>query len=1215
MAPAKKPSSKKPAVPAKPSSVPGKAKKKKVGKLSGMKLEERIAPGMIASGVVDPGLQDSVDDAQDAQEKVSSDARSSRSASSALDTGADPQERGGSFVDDSQSDGAAQAESDPGPAGIDTDHSDLDLGASGADLMSNMPEPAEPIWQKPDWVNVTADGSVHVDPPQGVTVEDGVANFPADVAASALPEGVTLSTTNGAAFIVFPPNTSIDPDAGTVTIPGDAPIAQAIPESLPSHVNPDSSITVTLPSEGIELDVENNTASIDNEVVNQLLPENMAVDTDGSLAVELPEGTEVNDDGSIDLTADQAEELSAPIPEAIADSPYVEVAEDGAVTITPPEGVEISPEDGTAEIPLDVAADVLPLPDQVELNSDGTLTVSMPENTQFDPDSNTITFQQDPASGMTLESIPPEYNAHLNLDGSVSVTLPDGVTYDSDTQSVILDDYRANQVMPNNLVITNGAAFLIFPPFTFGDAGSITIDAEHVGELTDPPPAYVLQGPDYIEATPEGEVVITPTPAMQVDAEAGTVTLPAAVVQEDFSELLPDGVSFTEQGTIQATVPEGTSYDAGDHSITFPAGTIHTDQIPPGVESEINEDGTLTATLPEGITYDSGSNTIELDNYWANEVTPPNVQITPEGEVTVVLPRDAEISDDGSISIPADQADFLEMPDPGYVTYGPEYVEANPDGSVSISPPPAVEINAEEGTATLPVSVVNADFSELLPVEATFTEQGTLEVTLPEDSSFDPETQVLTVPADSYSVQQIPEGIDATVKDDGSVAIQVPDGVTVDLQAGTVILDNYWTNELMPENVSVSPEGEVTVDLPTDTQYFGNAGITISPESADFLNNPDPDYATHGPDWIEPNSDGSVTVVPPADAQVDVEAATLTLPVATVMEEFVEVIPEGVTLNTDGSISVPVPPETVYNAQEQTLTFAPGELHVNEIPEEASPVLNDDGSITATLPDGAVFDSQTNTVTLENQLTDTVLPVNVTLSDSGQVIVDLPENTQIMPGDSANAPPVVTVPADSANLLNDNPDEITERDMKRWDSIEAKVDRWIEKWEDQMSDSKKIPDDFDKRWEALETRAENWMENHGSQPGAEGAAQRWDELDSRGYKLIEKWEASIEGHLENRLDSYEGKADKLLDHWEKQLDRWENRVESGHYGDKFDDMMDRRISEMEKRWDRMDSKVDQTLDKWSSKHDLAANRSEWQNISNRADTLFERMRELRSKVE
>lgn len=1194
--------------------------KKKISKpRGGMKLEERIAPGMLGTGVVDTGLADTAQDISSAEDNSSISQEARHTSTSSSDINSSPTDSSGNYTDTDTSTTASDLDhaSSASHATTTMDYTGLDSHEAAAT--------ATPAWQQPEWVNVASDGSIHVELPEGVSVEDGVATFEADAAASALPEGVQLSVTSGAAFIVLPPHGVIDVEASTVTIPGDHPLAQAIPGSLPIHENPDESVTVTLPSEGVSFDTENNTLTIDNEVVNQLAPESMTIHEDGSVSVELPPNTTVNEDGTLDLDPEQAAQISDPIPTVFHEADWAEVQADGSVVITPPEEVTLSEEDRTAAIPIDVANEILPLPDHVSLNDNGTMTITLPENTQYDPTSNTITFAQDLSSGLTLENIPQGFDAHLNPDNTISVTLPDGANYSTANGNVTLDNYLTNQALPNHLSVTSGAAFILFPPHFNFSHGTLTLSPSDAHAMISPPPEVVLSGPEYIESTPQGDVLVNANDSLEVNAEEKIITLNSDTIQQDFPGLLPKNVTLTSEGTLEVALPEGTQYDSDANTLTVPAGTLNMAQVPEGVSCTRNDDGTLSIDLPGGVTFDEHQNTVTLDNYWTNEALPAPVEVSPVGEVTVTLPAETLIQDDGTVIVPSDHADFLENPDPEYVVHGPDYVEAQPDGAISITPPEGVEIQADLGIATLSAETLNADFGDLLPLQASLTSEGTLEIPLPESASFDESTRILSVSTENVNLLQIPDSIAATENTDGTLSITIPDGVTID--SGSVILDNYWTNEVLPENISVNTEGQVSVDLPVNTQYFDDSGITIPANSADFISNPDPTYVTQGPDWISPNSDGSVTLNIPEQVSVDAEAATITMDVQTAQEQFAAVIPEGVTLNSNGSITIDVPSNVEHDPVENTLTFPKGEIHVNEIPPVAEPTLNSDGSITATLPEGAVFNADNHTVVVEPQMIEHILPPTVELSETGQVTVSLPTESQIIT-DSNGVITNVTIPTGSTDVLASAPpviasapaiestdaeDVLTNSDLSRWDKIEAKVDRWLDKWEAQANHPNKFPENLDERWHKLETQAEKWMEQNTGKLGLTQVAAEWNQLDDRADKLMEKWESALEDRIENRFDSHESHAQKLLESWEKQIDRWEDRLENGHHGKGFDNQLAHRLKEMESRWDRLDSKVDKWVDKWSSKHDLAENKDDWNKLDKQAESLFAKIRTLQAR--
>ena len=67
--------------------------------------------------------------------------------------------------------------------------------------------------------------------------------------------------------------------------------------------------------------------------------------------------------------------------------------------------------------------------------------------------------------------------------------------------------------------------------------------------------------------------------------------------------------------------------------------------------------------------------------------------------------------------------------------------------------------------------------------------------------------------------------------------------MSYDAEANGVHLDNYWTNELTPEAVECTPEGELIVDLPQGCEYPEDGSFSIPEYQADFLENPDAPFS------------------------------------------------------------------------------------------------------------------------------------------------------------------------------------------------------------------------------------------------------------------------------------------------------------------------------------------------------------------------------------
>ena len=70
---------------------------------------------------------------------------------------------------------------------------------------------------------------------------------------------------------------------------------------------------VNLPDQGVEVDMENNQINFDNHWADEMAPENIDIQPDGSVDVHLPEnGVEYNDDGSLHIEPDASAHMNNP---------------------------------------------------------------------------------------------------------------------------------------------------------------------------------------------------------------------------------------------------------------------------------------------------------------------------------------------------------------------------------------------------------------------------------------------------------------------------------------------------------------------------------------------------------------------------------------------------------------------------------------------------------------------------------------------------------------------------------------------------------------------------------------------------------------------------------------------------------------------------------------------------------------------------------------
>ena len=153
------------------------------------------------------------------------------------------------------------------------------------------------------------------------------------------------------------------------------------------------------------------------------------------------------------------------------------------------------------------------------------------------------------------------------------------------------------------------------------------------------------------------------------------------MAMEEFGEEFEDDMKFNNDGTMDIGVPEGTSYNADANSLTFPAGDMHSDEVPPGVDYTMGDDGSMTINLPEGMEWDGDNGTVHMSNDWVNEFTPDEISIGTDGSFAINLPDDTQYFEDGNFVISAESADFMDDGDhQHHDNYDPNY---SPGGETS----------------------------------------------------------------------------------------------------------------------------------------------------------------------------------------------------------------------------------------------------------------------------------------------------------------------------------------------------------------------------------------------------------------------------------------------------------------------------------------------------------------------------------------------------
>lgn len=979
-------------------------------KLKSKKLEERIAPGMVGSGIVDPGMVDSAQPTDTSGTGPSYSQMETSLSPESTDT-TSTNESGGQYLENTNpsfnQEGYSEPSAGEGAPILDASAHDTsafensDLAPSGDYVVEHD------SWKEPDWVTSNADGSVTVQPPAGVSIDGGIANFPMSVANDALPipEEITLKA-DGSVDVAMAEGTAFNAETGQLTIPAGDAQPHDVPEAFTPVVNPDGSMTLTLPLGQAEYNEDTNTLNLSNAVVNEIAPSYMEVNMDGSVGITLPEGTQFAADGSFTIPAESAHFMDSPPPEYVMETEFASYEADGAVTFDLPQGASV--EDGIAEFPYAVATAELPIPDDVVLNNDGTINVELPEGASYLADSNAINF---PADHFNPNDVPEGICAYPNADGTWTVPLPDGMNYEADSNTVHMSNYWANEIAPDPIQInTDGSVQVELPHTTEYHAdGSFTVPAAQADWVEQQTPSYVHDAP-YAEPVGDGSYVVTPPEGVQIQETAyGTqMQIPYEAVAENVP--MPHDAEILPDGGIKVEVPQGTTYDANFNCLTLPEGSVNMAEFPEGFPAHVNPDGSMSVTLPQGMAYNDGA--VTMNNYWANEFTPPAVEFTAEGSVHVTLPPTVDYQPDGSFVVPTESAEFLATPDPAYTVGGPEWVTPNVDGSVMFTPPTDIQVDPAQGTMTMNFEQVETHFANELPPDMTIHPDGSVETPVPPGTTFDANAGVLTIPAGELAPQEIPAGIIYNVLDSGAVAITLPPGIEYDPATQAVTFDNHWANEIAPPCVTIMADGNVQVDLPPQTQYFDNGGFTVPPAYADFMDNPPPAYVYNGPEWVNMTPDGAVHFTPPPEIHMDPNQGTMTMPYGAAMDHFENHVPENMHLNPDGTMNITVPNYVTYDAASGVLTFPADHAAEHMPPPQVMPYFDEGGNVCVKLPPGIEFDAATNTVHLDNAWTNELSPQNMEISPSGNIQVNMPPGTYYHDGGCS-------LPPDQANFMNE----------------------------------------------------------------------------------------------------------------------------------------------------------------------------------------------------
>jgi len=990
------------------------AKKTTAKKIRSKKLEDRIAPGMVGGGIVDPGMVDAVDSDLNQQDDQSM-GESSETSSESYNEG--PEGSEGQYLDEASSDNLNDYD-DKGDApyseGDDYDSSSTEEYDEFSSGVSAEGTQDYGDWQEPDWVEAQADGSVHIEPPEGVTVnpDEGIASFPVEVANEELPlpDDVQI-TPEGGMNVGLPEGTQYLEESNSLLFQEGSIEVNDVPEEMNAVTNPDGSVMVSLPEDGMEYDAATNSVNVDNYWANELTPENVEINDNGSVDVQLPEnGVEYNDDGSITLEAEGSQYMETPPPEYIENSDFAELNADGSVTIEPPEGVEV--DGGIASVSNEVFNEQIPN-DDFHVNDDGSASFQLPEGSEFDANTNALTL---PEGEINLNEVPEGIDAHLNPDGTTSVTLPEGMDYNADAGTVEMNNYWANEVSPDSMQVSeDGSVQFALPEDTeYFEDGSFSIPSDQIDFVEQPLPDYVH---DCECVTPEadGTYSVTPPTEFNVNPETGTMEIPYDAI--DAHVPVDDGVTFNSDGTMNVQLPESFDYNADANSLTFPEGEVDVNEVPEQVNGTVNEDGSVTVFLQDGMNFDSSAGEINLDNYWTNELVPEPVTVNPDGSLMVQLPQDLDYGDDGSFSLEAHQADFLENPCPDYCSGGPDFVDVNADGSVTIESYNGIEVYPEDGHITMDTEFVHEHFDNYIPDEISFNGDGTMNMQMPEGTQFNADANSLTFPEGQAHMDEIPPEVQPVLNADGTISVTLQPGMEFDPEAGQVQFDQNWTNEFTPDAVDFNSDGSINVSMPHDCHFHDDGSIHLPEDSADFMSDPYPEYVDHGPDWVNDNPDGSVTIQPPESMSVDPNSGTVSMTIDAAMTEMGgDLIPEEVQLNADGTADIKIPENANYDAATNTLSIEAGGYELHDMPKDFPYEVDASGNLTVSLPEGVDYNADTHAIHISNELLNEMAPEPIDITADGQFVINLPEDTQYF-DDGA-----FVISAESADFI-DEPNE------------------------------------------------------------------------------------------------------------------------------------------------------------------------------------------------
>ncbi|TNH29264.1 beta strand repeat-containing protein, partial [Testudinibacter sp. TR-2022] len=536
----------------------------------------------------------------------------------------------------------------------------------------------------------------------------------------------------------------------------------------------------------------------------------------------------------------------------------------------------------------------------------------------------------DTAPVVTIPEATDGVNAKELEDGvQTNVTLPTGTQAGDIVTLTVTNPDNSTSTVTHTVTeaeVTAGSAEVTIPKEQVPTDGQYSVvadikDAAGNSSLTSAPATFDVD--KTIPGDTDGDGVVDSTP---------TVTIPEATDGVNKDEL-ENGVQT------EVTIPKGT--EAGDTvvlTVTNPDGTTSTvthtvtqAEIDSGKadvtipKDQIGKDGDYQVTAEIKDPAGNTSGTGDVANFTVDTTAPAAPTVTPsttDGSVTITPPADADTK-----SVTVSFTDEQDQPQTVKVV-------KNADGTWAIdgTAPTGVTVDPATGVVTLAQDAVKDGSTVTATASDTAGNPSTpAEGTAGSDA-------VLASP--SLAIKEATDGVNAEEAKDGvQVQVTLPEGVAAgDVVTLTVTKPDGTTTTVthtVTAEEAAAKATEMTVpaaDVASDGAYKTTATVTsgnnVSAASnvADFT----VDQTAPATPVITPATDGSVTVAPPADA--DVKTVTVNYKdetgadkqiVATKDDNGVWTIPaeaqaDGVTIAEDGTITIPA--NSVLDQSEVTAT-------------------------------------------------------------------------------------------------------------------------------------------------------------------------------------------------------------------------------------------------------------------------------------------------------